>query len=231
MDLVLLHGWGFGSHVWQAVAARLAGRCRVHCADLPGYGTDVLAANDLPAGAAVCAWSLGAFQALRWAAERPDRVARLVLVGATPRFVQAPDWPAAQPPDVLAGFAAGLDDDPAKTLRRFAALANQGDEEARTATRALTAQLDSRIPAIPALAAGLAELRDTDLRALVPTVRQPALVIHGERDPLMPLAAGRWLAAHLPAGRLEIVSGAAHAPFLSQPERFTALLAEFLREP
>jgi pimeloyl-ACP methyl ester carboxylesterase len=31
----------------------------------------------------------------------------------------------------------------------------------------------------------------------------------------------------MPDARLEVISGAAHAPFLSQPERFTQLLREF----
>lgn len=229
--VVFIHGWGFGARVWQAVAGRLAGRCQSHFADLPGYGGNLLTAAELPAATTLCAWSLGAFQALRWAAQRPDRVARLVLVGATPRFVRAPDWPDAQPAELLAGFAAGVAADPAKTLRRFAALANRGDDEARAATRALTALLDEGPPTAAALAGGLAELGGADLRRLVPTIAQPALVIHGERDPLMPLAAGRWLAARLPQGRLEVFEGCAHAPFLSQPARFAELLAEFAHEP
>jgi pimeloyl-[acyl-carrier protein] methyl ester esterase len=235
-ELVFVHGWGFGSRVWEPVAERLADSFEVHCVDLPGYGAAAVAAETIvvcplfSAVATVCAWSLGAFEALEWAARWPDRVARLVLVGATPRFLQAPGWSCAQPPELLAGFAAGIAGDPAGTLRRFAALINQGDAQARTATRALTSLLDDGIAAAAVLSAGLDRLADTDLRALVPTVAQPTLVVHGEHDPLMPLAAARWLAGHLPQGRLEVFAGAAHAPFLSQPERFADLLAAFIHE-
>jgi len=37
-----------------------------------------------------------------------------------------------------------------------------------------------------------------------------------------------WLAEHLPAARLAIIPGSAHAPFLSRPDDFAARLTEFL---
>lgn len=210
-DLVFLSGWGFDSRVWQPVAERLAGDFRI------GYDLE-----SAPAGAIVCGWSLGALRALKSAL-----AARLILVGATARFVQAADWPAAQPAELLDSFAAAVAADPAAALRRFAALMNQGDDHARELTRSLTALINERIPDTATLAAGLAELRDSDLRKSVVVARQPTLIVHGEHDPLMPLAAGRWLAEHMPNAQLEIFAGAAHAPFLSQPERFAALLTEF----
>ena len=66
-----------------------------------------------------------------------------------------------------------------------------------------------------------------DLRAELASVRTPTLLIHGERDPLMPLGAARWLAQTLPQTRLETFADAAHAPFLHDPDRFTALVGDF----
>jgi pimeloyl-[acyl-carrier protein] methyl ester esterase len=220
-DLVFLSGWGFDSRVWQPVAERLSDKFRI------AYDLDAA-----PAGAIACGWSLGAIRVLKSAvvacnAPHGVRLAKLVLVGATPRFVQAPDWPCAQPPDLLDGFAAAVAADPRAALRRLAALLNQGDERARELTRKLTALINERIDDDTTLAAGLAELRDTDLRKSAVVVRLPTLLIHGERDPLMPLAAGRWLAEHMPDARLEIFPGAAHAPFLSQPDRFVEMLQRF----
>lgn len=216
-DLVFLSGWGFDDRVWQPVAERLAGEFRI------GYQTDM--ATD---GAIICGWSLGAMRALKLAARKSAVATRLVLVGATPRFLQAADWPAAQPSDMLESFAAAVAADPRAALRRFAALINQGDEHARALTRQMTALVAEGDPG--SLLAGLDELRATDLRKSVVTVRQPTLLIHGERDALMPLAAGRWLAGQLPSARLEVFAGAAHAPFLAQPDRFVDLLTRFANE-
>jgi pimeloyl-[acyl-carrier protein] methyl ester esterase len=209
--LVFLSGWGFDARVWQPVADRLADE------------VEISFDGDIPAGAIVCGWSLGALRALK--AAQAALPARLIVVGATPRFLQALDWPHAQPPELLKSFADAVAADPAAALRRFAAVINQGDAHARALTRQMSALVAE--PDTPRLLAGLDELRDTDLRKSVIAVRQPVLVVHGEDDPLMPLAAGRWLAEHLPSARIEVFAECAHAPFLSRPDRFIELLRDF----
>ena len=84
------------------------------------------------------------------------------------------------------------------------------------------------MPATSTLLAGLDWLRDTDLRERVEALSCPLLLIHGERDPLMPLPASRWLADRLPQARLEVFADAAHAPFLNDPGRFAHLVGDFL---
>jgi pimeloyl-[acyl-carrier protein] methyl ester esterase len=84
--------------------------------------------------------------------------------------------------------------------------------------RELAALLSARgTPPSPALAAGLALLHDTDLRDEVPSIDLPAAVIHGGRDVLTPVGAGRWLAGRLPFARLTEIPEAAHLPFVSHP--------------
>ncbi len=228
-DLVLLHGWGFGREVWLPVSQYLRADFRLTLANLPGYDGSGLAGEDLPANATVCGWSLGGLQAMEWAIAHPDKVARLILVGTTPRFVEAPDWPHGQPMELLDRFGTDVAADPTSALRRFAALLNRGDNRARSLTRELNELLDQRVPDAAALEAGLATLRTTDLRNRIAGIRQPTLLVHGEHDPLMPVAAGRWVVQTLPAGRLEVLAGTAHAPFLSEPARFAHLLADFAR--
>jgi len=82
-----------------------------------------------------------------------------------------------------------------------------------------------------ALAAALAELAATDLRTAAPAMRQPALVVAGERDTLAPPTAGAWLARAMPHARFAAIAGAAHAPHLSHPAAFAAALDGFLDGP
>lgn len=226
-DLVLLPGWGFDSRVWQPLTRLLEQDFRIHSAS-----DDLPAGAHLPAGAIVCGWSLGALTAMQMALAQPARIDRLVLIGATPRFVQAPDWPQAQPAALLEGFATAVAADPHAALRRFTALLNQGDAQARRLTRELSAVLATEATEVIAttLAAGLKTLRDTDLRNDVSRIRQPVLLLHGAHDALMPLAAGEFLATHLPDARLEVFPDAAHAPFLAHPERCADLLRRFAHE-
>lgn len=186
----------------------------------------------LPAGCTLCGWSLGALLALQAVKLAPQRVARLILCGATPSFVERDGWPHAQPPALLARFDEALTDDAAATLKRFIALFNQGDHQARVITRTLTRALAADgLADGETLARGLDWLRRVDLRASVKTIAQPTLIIHGEADPLMPLAAAHWLADALPQARREVFAGAAHAPFISDRERFVRLLTDFCHAP
>ena len=79
-----------------------------------------------------------------------------------------------------------------------------------------------------ALTAGLARLRDGDLRPALPMVRMPALVIAGQRDRVIRPSAVRALARALPDARYLEIAGAAHAPFLSHPVQFARALNGFL---
>ncbi len=232
-NLVLLHGWGMHSGIWDALRARLDGRFHVHAVDLPGYGgspgsdlytleslADSVAAI-LPEAATLCGWSLGGMVALETARRYPEKVARLVLVATTPCFAQRDDWRCAMPVEVLQAFAADLASDYEGTLKRFLALQSRGDEAAKTVLRVLRDSLFQRgRPSSEALRGGLEILREGDLRSQVGEIRQPTLIIHGDRDQLTPLPAAEWLAQALPDANLTVLKGAAHAPFLSHPDEF-----------
>lgn len=239
-DVVLLHGWGMNAAVWDGVREKLSARYRVHGVDLPGHGRspamgaftlDNLAARlnerfDTPVH--VVGWSLGGMAALRWALDFPDRVKTLVLTASTPRFLTGPAWQGVAP-DVLAAFADGLAADYEGTLSRFIALQARGGEAAKETLRSLRNMLFSRgQPSRDALEAGLAILRQEDLRSEVAELSTPLLVVQGDRDTLTPVTTGEWLAAQVPDGRLQVLHGAAHAPFLSHPEVYVSTLLEFL---
>lgn len=236
LPLVLLHGWGTHPGVWSDVIARLDLGQPVSAPDIAAHGAatveqavDRLAAA-APGRCVVAGWSLGGQLALAWAHRHPQQVARLVLIATTPRFTAAADWPHGMAPAALDGFGAALVADPAATLRRFLMLESQGDAQARAVARQLDALLQARPePAADALQTMLDWLRYTDLRPLLGAVTQPALVVHGDRDRITPMAAGAHLAAVLPQARLEIVEGTAHAPFISAAPAVAGLIGGFCR--
>ncbi len=242
-ELVLLHGWGLGRAVWSPCLPSMTKSLSPRLADLPGYGdmperrqsfmeaAEALA-NTLPPGSTLCGWSLGGLLALQAAHLAPTRVGRLILVGATPCFAQRDDWPEAQPAALLDDFATAVAADVKATLQRFVAAANQGDAKARGIGREIARTVfTAPLPSTETLLDGLTWLRDVDLRDIVAQITCPALLLHGENDPLMPLAAARWLATHLPQATLDVFPGAAHAPFLNDPERFAQRIGAFLHAP
>ena len=244
--LVLVHGWAMHGGLWSPLVAHVARRFRVHVVDRPGHGhsatvepftLDAIAAELRHAfdteseRALVVGWSLGAFVAMTWALAAPERIARLVLVGATPRFVAAVDWPHAMACDTLRRFHDELRVAYRLTLNRFLALQVHGSEHGRAALSAMRAQLFARgDPSAAVLESSLDVLASADLRERAHAIGVPTLVVAGARDALTPPQAGAWLAQAIPGARLATIDGAAHAPFLSHPREFTAALDEFLDE-
>lgn len=240
-DVVLLHGWGFSAGIWEDLARRLKPHFRVHAPDLPGYGAapscapytlDAMAdmmARAAPRRCNVIGWSLGGEVALAWASRAPIQVRRIALIATTPCFTSRPGWPCATAPAVLREFGSSLKADRASLLARFVAAQAKGDARARRFVGVLARQSERAAPD-RVLEAGLAVLSNADLRGDLHRVRQPALVLHGARDRIVPPAAGRRLAASLPDTRFSLFRTCAHTPFLSQPARVARALRMFFDE-
>ncbi len=239
--LLLIHGWGMHGGIWGSIVEDLAQHFRVICVDLPGHGKseplDEFTLDRLVQSLSVqfreplsiCGWSLGGQVALRWAELQPQQVEQLILVASTPCFVQRADWQHAMPEETFQDFATMLLENHAQTLKRFLALQVRGSDNERELLASLRVRMFSRgEPVLGALRGGLDILRDTDLRTSLPQLQQPTLVIAGERDMLTPLAASQYLTQQLPDARLVSVAGAAHAPFLSHPEKVKEQMVSFL---
>lgn len=241
-EVVLVHGWGLHGGIWGDLPERLAAQYRVSVVDLPGHGRsrgvpgpDDLprlaerVAQQLPASATWVGWSLGGLVAMSVALQFPAQVARLVLVGSTPRFVQAPDWRAAMPAEVLTQFAQELAQDYRATLQRFLSLQMGMDAAGRALLKTLRQEMFRHgEPDAAALIGGLAILRDTDLRPRLPQITCPSLIIHGGHDRLASVSASEYLQAHLSDAQRVCIDRAGHAPFLSHPDQFRKLLQDFL---
>ncbi|KAA6187780.1 pimeloyl-ACP methyl ester esterase BioH [Thiohalocapsa marina] len=247
-NLVLLPGWGMNSAVWAALEQppldAFARRLSLHPIDLPGHGGQAwdaertrlsdwadAALQQAPEQAIWLGWSLGGLVALQAARQAPKRVQALILMTATPRFVQARDWRVAMAPETLARFNAGLLEDAAATLHQFLALQVRGSDAARPTLRALRAELAQRpAPRPEALATGLTLLAEEDLRGPLPDIAAPALWLFGERDTLVPAAVAERVGLLMPGARTRVIAGAAHAPFLSHGAEVAAELQAFLDE-
>jgi pimeloyl-[acyl-carrier protein] methyl ester esterase len=239
--LALVHGWGMNARVFDALGALLGPTLDVRLLNLPGHGgREALAENtlqswaddlaqQLPDSAVLLGWSLGGQVAMRAALDHPRKIARLVVLASTPRFLAAEGWPRGIAAGDLDAFAAALLADPQATLLRFLSLQTRGAAEQKP----LLQQLRQTLRAVPpvsadALTGGLSILRGTDLRDELAGLAQPVLILHGALDTLTPAAAGAWLAATLPDARHVEYPRAAHAPHLSHATDVASAIRDFI---
>jgi pimeloyl-[acyl-carrier protein] methyl ester esterase len=242
--LVLLHGWAMTPAVWQPVIRLLANDETICAPPLPGHGgaarpakatlaawADALALR-VPLGSTVVGWSLGALLALELARRHPERVSALALISATARFVAGAGWPHGLDPATVDTFLDSYAFAPVTALRRFLALQTLGEAARREWLPQLetSAQPHSETVPQPALRDGLDILAASDLRDGLAAIRQPARLIHGAGDALMPAAAADWLSSALPHAELTVLENCGHALPLSRPADCAALIQE-VHEP
>jgi pimeloyl-[acyl-carrier protein] methyl ester esterase len=243
-DLVMLHGWGLHGGVFRQLMDQLSDSFRITAIDLPGHGRSPWQDQDMaldhladstaqlvPKPAIWLGWSLGGLVAMKLAVKHPELVKGLVLVAATPKFVQGQDWKAGMETNTYAAFSQGLADDYRATLSRFLSLQTGSG----SASRELIRQLKELLfvhgdPDTEALAAGLSLLRDTDLRPELKQITAPTLLIHGGQDRLTPVAASEYLQQSLDHAALTVIEDAGHAPFMSHTDMVETTIRDFADE-
>lgn len=239
--LVMIHGWGMHSGVWHPLVKRLSEHYILYLIDLPGMGhsrpvepyhlhslADEVA-QVIPGVCDVLGWSLGGLVAQRIAMNQPDRIRRLILVSSTPKFVTSPDWQAGVDPTNFNTFANNVNHDYKHAMMQFLTLQCMKAKDARGTIKQLRQTFETKpTPTQSTLNRALHILLDSDLREEVSNIRKPTLLIHGDRDTLTPVQAAHWMMQQLPMGYLRVISGAAHAPFLSHSDQFIETLNQFL---
>jgi pimeloyl-[acyl-carrier protein] methyl ester esterase len=244
MPVVFLHGWAMMPSIWRPMAAALSGEAsEIRMPALPGHGVATASPRNslaawvetlapaLPRNALLVGWSLGALLALELARLRPRQVARLALIGGTPRFVASADWPHGLDEKTVSDFIEGYARDPAATLQRFLILQTFGDDARKHLFQPLfeAACAPRAGQTFRMLADGLHILAATDLRASLAAVEQPVCLIHGGGDALMPPGAAHWLADALPRARLTLLENRGHAPLISARDACVTAIRAHLR--
>jgi class 3 adenylate cyclase len=145
----------------------------------------------------------GSMMAALFAATHPERVSALVLANATARPAWAPDNPTGVHPDVVDEIVASVDHSWGDGMTMAAvnpSIAND-DHAVQEWGRFL------RLAASPAVAAAVIRMIfELDVRAVLPTIRVPTLVV-SRRDAMFSAESGRVVASLIPGAEFVEVPG------------------------
>ncbi|MBV8435632.1 MAG: alpha/beta fold hydrolase [Candidatus Eremiobacteraeota bacterium] len=232
--LVFVHGVGSTAAIWDAQLRAFASDFRCAAIELRGNGAladpdpelitragfavDVLAATRALGFErfTIVGCSLGGVVAFELWQRTPERIDAMVIVGS---FAQYPKGEA---------YAASI----------IAALQETGDMRSFAKARATRLNLppdrleetieQMACKSVPCYRASTQATWTGDYRTVLASIDVPVAVLCGERDTIAPVALSREIADGIAGARLSLVEGAGHVANADAPERFNALLREFL---
>lgn len=242
--LLFLHGWCMSARVWQHQEVLVADGMRLIMPDLPGHGDSSIAASGFSIKAVagdiaslldsvgcsrvhLVGWSLGAFVAFELYRQRPDVVAGLVLVSATPRFQRADDFPHGLSSQEVAGMALKVRRNVERAVIGFQTLLLAPDEAGSELSVPLLAS--QKLPTQDTVLQALEELARADERKFLEHIRCPVQIIHGNRDRICLPSAAVFLKDMIPAAKVSIFDGCGHIPFVTQYKTFNTVVRNFIR--
>lgn len=245
--VVLVHGGpgGYDHSYFKPHFSQLADRVQLVYVDLRDHGRSArhdpaqwsfeVCADDLRAFCdslgidrpIVLGHSMGGFVAMLYGARHPGHAGALVLQSTMARFDLE---------RLVDGFRRVAGDEVADLARRD----YSGDDVTDAEWARVFAAFGPAVPSPDELARrlgnpdlgvpGMRVFRELDVVADLARITCPTLVCVGQVDPVTPEAASREIAGALAAGvgRLEVIDGAGHFPWLDQPDRYWSVVTTFL---
>jgi sigma-B regulation protein RsbQ len=245
--MVFAHGFGCDQHMWRHVAPRFEDEFRVvlfdhigaggsdlgaydsgHYVSLGAYAEDVLTiCRELGLDSVIfVGHSVSAMIGVLAAAAEPERFAKLVLVGPSPRYIDdGPYVGGFSEPDI----AELLDSLESNYLGWSSAIAPviMGNAERPELGEELTESFCRTDPQIARQFARVTFLSDN--RADLAKVATPTLVLQSRQDVIAPVAVGEYVAAAIADSKLVVLDATGHCPNLSAPDVTAAAIADFVR--
>jgi len=233
--VIMLHGYSDSSFSFSRVLPLLPSSLRVVVPDQRGHGRserttgpysmdvmardviDLMDALEVPT-ATVVGHSMGSFVGRRAAVLAPERVTRLVLVGAGPSSTNAAVL------EVQKAASQLKDPVDATFVRDFQYSCVHQAVPAEFMEQIIAESLALDAPTWNAVVAGLVAYTPAEA-----DIRQPTLVLGGDRDAVFTVDEQRLLAQIIPGARVEILKDVGHTPHWEVPDVFVAKLLGFLQ--
>ena len=246
--VVLGHGFGTDQTVWRHQLPVLTPQYQVVLFDhlgcgnadldeysparyptLEQYAHDLIALHDALQlhWTAFIGHSAGAMIGLIASLVRPGLFDLLVMIGASPRYLDDGDYVGGFGRVDLDAVYQAMSSDYLGWANGFAPLAMANAERPSLGKEFATSLGAMR----PDIAQSVARtIFESDLRSRLGSVEVPTLILQSRRDIAVPMAVGEYLARHIPRSRLVLLDAEGHLPHLSAPQQINAVLLRALAD-
>jgi sigma-B regulation protein RsbQ len=248
--MLFAHGFGCDQNMWRFVTPAFEDEYRIVLFDYVGSGKSDLRAYDAERYSTLNGYaqdvldvchaldlhevifvghSVSSMIGVLAANREPERFARLVLVGPSPRYIN-------DPPAYAGGFDRADIDGLLETMEKnyigwanFLAPAIMKNPDRPELAQELEASFCSTDPVIARRFAEATFFADN--RADLAAVRVPSLIMQCSEDMIAPLEVGEYLSGAIPGSTLKVLRATGHCPHMSHPEETVEVIREYLRAP
>ena len=169
--------------------------------------------------------SEGGTMSLLFARAHPARTSSLILYGSWARRLAGPGYPYGPSAQQLEAIIAGMDRAWATGEWWDGGRPSPADDPRHRAWWARYL----RMAASPAMAQNVIRMNmQMDVRALLPTITQPTLILHRVGDKWIDVAHARYLAEHIPAATYVELPGVDHRPWLGDVDAIADAVEVFV---
>ena len=248
--MLFAHGFGCDQNMWRFVTPAFEDDYRIVLFDYVGSGQSDLRAYDPERYSTLAGYaqdvldvvhaldlrdvvfvghSVSSMIGVLAANREPERFARLVLVGPSPRYIN-------DPPSYVGGFERSDIEGLLETMEKnyigwanFLAPAIMKNPERPELSRELEASFCSTDPVIARRFAEATFFADN--RADLASVRVPSLIMQCSEDMIAPAEVGDYVHQAIAGSTLRVMKATGHCPHMSHPEETIEVIREYLRTP
>jgi sigma-B regulation protein RsbQ len=248
--MLFAHGFGCDQNMWRFVTPAFADDYKIVLFDYVGSGKSDLAAYDPERYASLNGYaddvldvihaldlhdvifvghSVSAMVGVLAANREPDRFARLVFIGPSPRYINdGPEYTGGFEHSDIEGLLETMDKNYVGWANYLAPAIMKNPDNPELSAE-LTESFCSTDPVIARRFAEATFLSDN--RADLPRVRVPSLVLQCSEDIIAPTEVGEYVHRQTPRSTLRVMKATGHCPHMSAPEETIALIREYLEMP
>jgi sigma-B regulation protein RsbQ len=245
--MLFAHGFGCDQNMWRFVHPRFEDDYRVVLFDHVGAGGSDLSAYDAERYSSLQGYaedvleicreldlrdvvfvghSVSAMIGVLAAAVEPDRFARLILVGPSPRYINDEGYVGGFGREDIEGLLDSMDSNYLGWSSQMAPVI-MGNSDRPELGEELTNSFCRTDPEIARRFARVTFMSDN--REDLAKVDIPSLVLQCSDDAIAPEEVGRYVEREMPDARLVMLNAVGHCPNLSAPEETADAIEEFLR--